>query len=405
MLGSGQTVAVERPLVSAKWALAVVALLLLWQLLNIHYNRADNWTALFLTGQDSAVPPELAIGTYRFPGMGYDGEMYRLVAHDPFMRRGYARYTDGPAQRYRRILVPALAYLLVGGYQPWIDGSYIAVVAAFVWLGAYWLSRWAMLGGAHPAWALAFLLVPAVLLSMERMVIDVALAAFTVAFAVYWKTSSPWKLWLVLVLACLVRETGLLLVAGICLFELLNRRFARVLLWACAALPMLAWYLFLHRAFPARTRFGAPMWFAGKLGPGLFHHLLQPPRYPLPPRLEAIARGADALALAAILFAAILAIVILLRTHPKGPPAISGVLFTALVFALTGPNYWRDVNGYARVLSPLLILIALPSIAGETRSRMAWWIGLMPAAVVDCRLGLQFQSEIVGVVRGLLHLR
>ena len=49
---------------------------------------------------------------------------------------------------------------------------------------------------------------------MDRMTVDVALAALTVAFAVYWKTGSWWKLFIVLVLACLVRETGLLLVGG-----------------------------------------------------------------------------------------------------------------------------------------------------------------------------------------------
>ena len=121
-------------------------------------SRLETGPLLFLTGQDFTMPPDLAPGTYRFPGTGFDGEMYRYVAHDPSGQRGYARYMDGPAQRYHRILVPALAYLLVAGRQPWIDASYIAVVALFVFLGAYWLSRWAVLAGVHPAWALAFLL-------------------------------------------------------------------------------------------------------------------------------------------------------------------------------------------------------------------------------------------------------
>ena len=63
------------------------------------------------------------------------------------------------------------------------------------------------------------------------------------------------------------------------------------------------------------------------------------------------------------------------RAHPKGPLAISGLLFTALVFALTGGQYWTDAYGYPRVLSPLLILIALPSdCKGSRRSvtLVAW---------------------------------
>ena len=391
----------DRPVVSASWALAALALVLLWQFLTVHYNRAGNWTALFLTGQDSTMPPELAAGAYRFPGKGFDGEMYRIVAHDPFRKLGYAPYIDVPTDRYRRILVPALAYFLAAGRQPWIDTSYIAVIALFVFAGAYWLGRWAVLAGAHPAWALAFLLVPGTLISMDRMTVDVALLAFTVAFALYWKTGARWKLFAVLLLACLVRDTGLLLVAAICIFELWNRRLALGALFASAALPMLAWYLFIRRIFPHRMHYGAPLWFASKLGPGLFYRMLHPPRYPLPPLPETIARFGDVAALAAILLASILAILLILRTGAESPVVIAALLFTALVFVLTNRLYWTDVNGYARVLSPLLILIALPSLARETRQAFPWWLALLPALVVDLRLGLQFTSAIGGILKGL----
>jgi hypothetical protein len=97
-------------------------------------------------------------------------------------------------------------------------------------------------------------------------------------------------------------------------------------------------------------------------------------------------------------------VVLLVRSHPKGPIELSGLFFTVLVFALTSGQYWTDVNGYARVLSPLLILVALPSIVGETNGAFPWWLGLVPAIVVDLRLGLEFTSAIGGVVRGILHL-
>jgi hypothetical protein len=67
--------------------------------------------------------------------------MYRYVAHDPFLRRGLDRYLDAPLFRYRRILVPMLAFTLTAGRQNWIDMSYIAVIAVSVFCGAYWLSR------------------------------------------------------------------------------------------------------------------------------------------------------------------------------------------------------------------------------------------------------------------------
>lgn len=396
MLRSGQNDAAQRPVVSVTWALVALALFLLWQFLTVHYNRGGNWTALFLTGQDYAMPPEIVPGTYRFPGAGYDGEMYRDVAHDPFLQRGYARYLDGPAERYHRILVPGLAYVLAAERQPWIDSAYIAVVAMFVFLGAYWLGHWVALAGLHAAWALAFLLVPATLISMDRMTVDVALAAFTVAFALYLKNESRRKLFLVLLLACLVRETGILLVAGVCLVELLNRRWARAVFWASTALPTIAWYMFIRMRLPEKTRF------AREWGPGLFQFLFHPPRYPLPHALELIARFADVCALAAIVLAMLLAL-LLLRAQTSSPIAVSASLFVVLIFLMTTKVYWIDVNGYARVLSPLLILVALPSLARENGSVFPWWLGLVPAMVLDLRLALQFPAAIVGILRGLLH--
>jgi len=408
-LHSGHPDTVESPkappagarLVCLRWALTALALFLLWQFLTVHYNRGGNWTALFLTGRNKPIPPELAPGTYTFSD-GFDGEMYRYVAHDLLRKRGYLPYIDGPAQRYHRLLVPALAYLLVAGYQPWIDGSYIAVVAFFAFLGAYWLSRWAVLAGAHPAWALGFLAVPASVISMDRMTVDIALAAFTIAFAVYVRTGATWKLFAVLLLGCLVRETGLLLIGGVWLFDLFQRRFARVALWTLAAVPMLAWYWFIRGLFPEKTHYGAPSWFASKLGPGLFYRMFQPQKYPLPAWLDAVARAGDAVALAAILLAAILAVVLFVRARPKCPLLISAIFFTLLVFILTQRSYWTDVNGYARVLSPLLILVALPSIARDTYVPFPLWLALAPTILVTLRLGMQFTSSIAGVVRGLL---
>lgn len=400
MLQTRHDHAVSPARVSMAWALLALALLLLWQFLTVHYNRGGNWTALFLTGDGYAIPPDLEPGTYKFRGHGFDGEMYRYVAHDAFMQRGYVKYVDGPAQRYHRILVPALAYLLVAGRQPWIDASYIAVIGIFVLLGAYWLSRWAVLAGRHPAWALAFLLLPATLISMDRMTIDVSLAAFTIGCAYYWRTGAWTRLFIVLALACLARETAVFLVGGCCLADLFGRRLFRAALWASSAVPALVWYLFIRRVYPEETHFGVPTWVAKKIDTGIFHDLVHPLHYPLSPLLDTVARLGDVLSLAAILLASLLAI-LYIRARPANPLAIAAVMFVVLVFALTVPVYWNDVNGYARVFSPLLALVAMGSLAGE--SGVPWWTGLVPALLVDCRLGMEFASSAGGIVRGLLR--
>jgi len=377
---------------------------LLWQFLTVQYNRQGNWTALFLTGQAFAPPPELAAGTYRFPGTGYDGQFYRYVAHDHFFQRGLRKYMDGPVTRYRRILVPVLAFVLAGGHQPWIDGAYILVIAFFVLLGTFWLSRWSALHGHHPAWGLAFLLIPATLISMDRMTVDVALAALTVGATFYYETESWPYLYGVLVLAGLTRETGMLLAAGFCAVELLRRRFARSTIWASTILPTLAWYGFVQRSSPGRADYGVPRWFLTSQDTTLFGFIVHPPRYPLPPLLEAFTRSLDALALAAMLGAFLIA-VFAVRTRLTNPLAISALLFAAVGIALIGhPKYWEDCNEYARVFSPLLILIALPSLA-QPRNRISLWLtAVLPTILMDLRLGIQFVSPIGGVLRGLLRL-
>ncbi len=387
------------------WAIAACALFLLWQFLTVHYNRGGNWTALFLTGKSLAIPRDLAPGTYEFPGKGYDGQMYRYEAHDLFTRQGYVKYIDGPAQRFHHLLVPALAYLLVAGYQPWIDGSYIAVIAIFALLGAFWLSRWAVLTGRHPAWALGFLLVPATLISMDRLTIDISLAAFTAAFAYYWRTAAWTRLFIVLLLACLARETGVLLAGGCCLADLFNRRIIRAVAWASSALPAFVWYVYVRGAFPEQTHFGVPTWVADRIAGGIFFRMLHPLHYPLSRLLDAVARSGDVIAFAAVLAAALLAI-LLLRARPLDPVATTAILFVVVILVMTEPVFWNDVNTHARIFSPLLLLVAMGLMngtGGERWLKIPWWIGLVPAILVDLRLSMQLASNAGGIIRGLLR--
>ena len=280
------------------------------------YNDHGNWTALFQTGQALNVPPQLQSGTYLFPGMGYDGQFYRYVAHDPFFGGGLRRFIDSPTRRYRRILMPALAFFLAAGRQQWIDGSYIAVSALFVLLGAYWLSRWASLHGFHAAWALAVPLIPATLISADRMTVDGALAALTVGAAYFTATRQTTKLYLLLVMACLVRETGPFLLGGCILFELQARRFARSAVWATAALPALMWYWFVSRNVPGvRNLSGIPSLPQPRLSGGIFKAILRPAHYPFSAGLETFTRSLDAVAVCAIVCASLCAI---LAADPEG---------------------------------------------------------------------------------------
>jgi hypothetical protein len=134
-----------------------------WQALTVHYNRDGNWTALFLTGSRFPVPPALASEKlYVFPdSAGYDGQMYHYIAHDPLMRHGLAKFIDSPRLRYRRILLPASAFLMAFGRQAAIDKCFIACNLLFLFLGAWWVARYFALSGLSPFWSILFVAVPA----------------------------------------------------------------------------------------------------------------------------------------------------------------------------------------------------------------------------------------------------
>lgn len=387
--------------VSFAWATLAAALLVFWQFVTVHYNRGGNWTALFCTGQIERVPPQLLPDTYLFTdSVGYDGQMYRYVAHDPFARLGLDKYIDAPWLRYRRILVPFLAFALAGGRQASIDATYIAVIAGFVLAGSYWLSRWAVIHGFPAAWGVAFLLAPASLVSMDRMTVDVALAALTVGFAYYAAARSTAGLYCVLLLACLTRETGALLVAAVFVFELWSRRFTRAFFWASAALPAAIWYLFVSVHLHAfRTGRVVPRWFAGRPGWGIIARILNPQRYGFPPGVEAITRTLDVIALMGIL-AALIAAFVLLFSRPADPLRLTGLMFAVVAILLTRPHYWDGCFGYSRVFTPLLLVIALDAARWKSQSHRWWW-GLVPWLLVDLRIGLQLAPQALGVLQGI----
>ena len=163
---------------AALTALVAALSVLLWQALTVHYNFAGNWTGLFCTGRLARIPPDLAAGTIRVrDALGYDGQFYRYVAHDPFFRKGYAAYMDAARLRYSRILVPGLAWALALGRPSYIDAAFNAVILLSIFLGIYWCGLWAAWHSRSPAWGLVFLVLPATLTSMDLMVTDATLAA------------------------------------------------------------------------------------------------------------------------------------------------------------------------------------------------------------------------------------
>lgn len=373
------------------YATLAAALALGAQFLTVHFNYGGYWTGLFCTGSRFPVPPALSHEQiYVFQdSYGYDGQFYHYVAHDPFFRHGLASYVDAPRLRYRRILVPLLAWLLSGGGGPWVHAAYIGVNLAFVFLGAYWLAGCFQYRGMHPVWGLIFLVMPGVIISLDRLVLDGPLTALAAGFAWYTMGGNQRALLLLLTAAPLVRETGLLLTAAAALPAVWARRGREALMYGITAAPAVAWFAWVHaQTAPAHA---GPRLLAWPLQ-GLFQRIFLPGSYPFPAPISILAATLDWIAIAGVLLTAGLILKALWRRRDAIAWALAlyAVLMTTLRI-----EFWLDAYTYTRLISPLLVLLLARDWGFDRR-----W-PLIALGLMLPRVGLQLGWQILGILRGL----
>jgi len=325
---------------------------------------------------------------------GYDGQFYHYIAHDPFLERDARKSIDAPRLRYRRILVPLAAYLLAGGRSEWVDAAYRVLVWAFFLLGGYWLARLATLRNRSPAWGLAFALLPGALVSMDRLTVDIALAALCAGFVLLIATGrTGWPLYTLLVLAGLVRDTGMLLAAAFAIWLLTRKQWGRAALFSTAVLPTLAWYLFVAsrtQRIPLDGKLAWPL-------AGPFHFALHPAPYPYAPQLTLFLHSLDLLAVCGLMLALFLPIWLVRRRGAGAPERWAMILFVVAAQLLWVWGDWREVYSCARILSPLLFFLALEWFG------TSWRLGLLPLLMVLPRIAVQLSSQALHVAQGLLQ--
>jgi hypothetical protein len=379
--------------------LIAVILVVSWQAFTVESLYDGNWTALFLTGAaPNLVPAALeSENIVRFPGDGYDGQWYHNLAHDPFFRRGFARNIDEPRLRSRRILLPLWGFLLGLGQDRWIDRGYFISVWTFVFLGAYWLARFAEMHDWSPWIGIGFVLLPATLISVERMTVDVVLASLCAGYAFYAQepdVAVPWrsaKLWMVLLAAALTRETGILLPMAYCFYLLTQKRLRSALLFATALIPTVAWYAFVDsKTPPLQRQFFVIFPFAGfldRLG-SVFPYV-----FGGAPRIVAVA--CDWIALLGVAAAIAWAAWRGFKTA-SGPISIALYFFGLVAVFLTPGDTWAEVYGFGRILNPFLFLAALDGMTVRSLIPSAAILALVP------RLAFQMLWEFLHGIRALL---
>ncbi|MBL8215501.1 MAG: hypothetical protein JNK87_32570 [Bryobacterales bacterium] len=329
-----------------------------------------NPTGLFYHGSAFPTPPALRDSTWIHQGNGYDAQFYRFAAHDPLLRHGSSAYMDDAALRYRRILIPALAFLASPFGILAVDLAYLALVLAALGAGVWFTAALAELDRRSAWWGFLFLALPGTIASVDRALLDGPLCAAVAAFLYFHRRGLAGAMVAVSVAAPLLRETGLLLAAAAAGSALLQRQPRRLVVFVSCAVPFALWagYVAVNTPQAAYGNIIArPVW-------GLFARLLEVRTMPSwPPAVALLIQSLDILAILALIAAVALGLRLAVRDWPS-PPALLSLLFSLLALLLAAPSHLADPFGYLRPISPLLLALVLNALA--TR---AWWHLLPPA--------------------------
>jgi hypothetical protein len=237
-------------------AAGVAAVLLFAVLIGRYWHPVYGFTSLI---QLDGASDDLKISTFhnlpvyvhRDTG-GYDGLYYAQIAHDPTLRHPeLPRAMDNFPYRARRILPPALAWVLGVGQPTWIIHTY-PLLNLIAWFGlAVLLWRLLAVEDARGWLAWAGVMFSAGAIASVRLALTDLIALAIVAAALFAterarpKTATAW-----LASAALARETSLLAFAG--LIEKPWFTFRNAIRGALVALPLAAWLVYIRwRVGPA----------------------------------------------------------------------------------------------------------------------------------------------------------
>jgi hypothetical protein len=354
--------------------------------LNVIGNYNGKVSGLFYTGRDAPLPPSVARHTWRVDDpKGYDAQYYHLIAHDPLLRHGTERYLDNPRLRWRRIGIPALAALAVGGE----DYAYVAIQFVCLFLGSWWLARYAASMGRSMVWGLAFLLVPAVLVSLDRLTVDLALAAACIGFVWYGSVvRSSWWIYSILAIAPLIRETGMLLIAGWCVHCLVQRDWKAAFVGSACSIPAIGWWAYVSIRTPA----DGTLWLARYPFSGLIERTLAGETFSSGTLWLRAAGVTEILALAGIWSAFLCAGYIAWRGN-WGLAETTAVIFAAFATLLGKYDIWDSAYAVGRTFSPLLILLMTIAIRDRRLALLA------PVLLILPRLLLQYEAQVLAACR------
>lgn len=242
--------------------IATLAVVLLFAgLVARQWHPAYGFTAFLQLNADN---DDLKIAAFHDPSIyvhrdtgGYDGLYYAQIAYDPLLRSDeLPRAMDNLSYRARRILPPAIAWVVSFGQPTWIVHVY-SVLNLVAWAALAWL-LWRLLPVADLrgwfAWT-GVMLSAGALNSVRLALTDLPMVALIAAAMLLWESGRRTGACGWLAAAALARETAVLGLAALVERPWMSRRNVRAGL--IVGVPLAVWLAYIRlRVGPANQGFG-----------------------------------------------------------------------------------------------------------------------------------------------------
>ncbi len=362
----------------ARVAVLGIAFVILFQWFVVQ-GMGGNWTMWFYSGSKYPPPPDLVGTMYQFPNsLGFDGQFYYYIARDFTNARDTSAYVDFPPMRWMRALIPGGAAALAFSNPDRVIYSYIGIVWGLCAFGIWLAARICLHWGYPPFAGLSFLAIPAVLVSLDRMMTDIALVVALLLFVYGMQREKPAWVYAALVLAPLARETGLALAGGWVLYQAWRREWKAALFGCLATVPFLGWITFVIAKFGSGGAF-----FLGSPFSGIVHRLLTPVIYDAPSAGLRLAAITDYIGILGVAASFVLAIVLFVRGE-RSVLMFCAIVYTLGIACFVKEDMWGEAYSYVRTGGPVALMLAL--LGAERR---CWWL-VAPMLLALPRIALQY---------------
>ena len=332
--------------------------------------------------------PEIRRELIKVEGHGYDGQFFYFITWDPLMKEylfapGADKIVDDPVFRYRRIAFPVLTKIFSLN-QPYLFPTVMMLLLiAGGTILSFFMARIASIQGWSPWSGLLAILIPGIWFSISVATPEPLAAAFLAAGFYLSLQKRYISSAIFFAIAALTRESTILFIVVITVFEFLKDRKLRTpLILLASVVPYLAWRLYVTITLSAMRGWKGFFFEPGNLEVP-FAGVIQAYRQIMNGTyIEAVTVPAIALPMVLV---CVLVVFIVVYRKTKHPIAITGAIYAFLALSLSFAKVWADVSNVERQSyeSFLCLMLLFASRPADNKGRIAIYAALGVVLIYD----------------------